>query len=51
MNKNMLILCSYISGPVFVEFPIDVLYPYETVKRELGMKDSGKGIFQKIVNW
>ncbi|XP_052828506.1 2-hydroxyacyl-CoA lyase 2 isoform X2 [Octopus bimaculoides] len=38
-------------GPVFVEFPIDVLYPYETVKKEMGMKDSGKGLMQNIVNW
>jgi len=39
-------------GPVFVEFPIDVLYPYEMVKREVGMKDGGKQSFgQKAVNW
>ena len=25
-------------GPVFVEFPIDVLYPYHLVKREAGIK-------------
>ena len=27
---------SLTAGPVFIEFPIDVLYPYELVKRELG---------------
>lgn len=51
LRKAIQVAQSGTPGPVFVEFPIDVLYPYETVKRELGMKDSGKGIFQKIVNW
>ncbi|XP_070200493.1 2-hydroxyacyl-CoA lyase 2-like isoform X2 [Littorina saxatilis] len=38
-------------GPVFVEFPIDTLYPYPLVKREIGMKDKGPTSFmQKIVN-
>ena len=41
-----------IVGPVFVEFPIDTLYPYPLVKREIGMKDSGpQNLVQKIVNW
>ena len=39
------------SGPVFVEFPIDVLYPYELVKREVGAKDEGRGLINKVVNW
>nr|CAH0102816.1 unnamed protein product [Daphnia galeata] len=38
-------------GPVFVEMPIDVLYSYELVKREVGAKSDGKGIMNKIVNW
>ncbi|XP_013399921.1 acetolactate synthase-like protein [Lingula anatina] len=38
-------------GPVFVEFPIDTLYPYSLVKREAGLSDSPKGLIQKIVNW
>ena len=39
-------------GPVFVEFPIDVLYPYAMVKKEIGMKDGGKqSLMQKVVNW
>ena len=37
-------------GPVFVEFPIDVLYPYEVVKKEIGMKGKGKSLVQKIIN-
>jgi len=38
-----------IAGPVFVEFPIDVLYNYKLVMREVGVKQGG-GFMQKIVN-
>ena len=38
------------SGPVFVEFPIDVLYNYKLVMREVGVKPSGGGLAQKVVN-
>ncbi|XP_050732912.1 2-hydroxyacyl-CoA lyase 2-like [Eriocheir sinensis] len=38
-------------GPVFVEFPIDVLYPYHMVAKEVGVKGEGKSFMQKIVNW
>ena len=37
-------------GPVFVEFPIDVLYNYKLVMREVGVKPSGGGLAQKVVN-
>ncbi|KAK0399260.1 hypothetical protein QR680_002965 [Steinernema hermaphroditum] len=36
-------------GPVFVEFPVDVLYPYETVIKECGFAPNPKGI-KKFVN-
>ncbi|XP_067938307.1 2-hydroxyacyl-CoA lyase 2-like [Watersipora subatra] len=36
-------------GPVFVEFPIDVLYKYKLVVREVGIKEGG-GFGQKLVN-
>ncbi|KAH7700507.1 Protein T26C12.1, partial [Aphelenchoides avenae] len=36
-------------GPVFIEFPIDVLYPYQTVVKEMGFVPNAKG-FKKIVN-
>ena len=40
------------AGPVFVEFPIDTLYQYDLVKREIGMKDQGPtSLMQKVVNW
>ena len=52
MTRNVLTSanCSF-AGPVFVEFPIDVLYPYKTVAKEIGMKGSSKSLGQRIVNW
>ncbi|MPC22656.1 Acetolactate synthase-like protein [Portunus trituberculatus] len=38
-------------GPVFIEFPIDVLYPYHMVAKEIGVKSEAKSIMQRIVNW
>lgn len=38
-------------GPVFIEFPIDVLYPYDMVSKELGVKEEGKSLMQRIINW
>jgi len=39
-------------GPVFVEFPIDTLYPYQTVFKEIvGSTSPAKNIQQRIVNW
>uniref|UniRef100_A0A8C5MMI9 2-hydroxyacyl-CoA lyase 2 n=1 Tax=Leptobrachium leishanense TaxID=445787 RepID=A0A8C5MMI9_9ANUR len=38
-------------GPVFVEFPIDVLYPYHIIHKELAPKGAPKGIVGKIINW
>jgi len=38
-------------GPVFVEFPIDVLYPYHLVKREAGIKENPVGLLPRLVNW
>lgn len=38
-------------GPVFIEFPIDVLYPYETVAKEIGASSGGKSLVQRIISW
>lgn len=38
-------------GPVFVEFPINVLYPYQIVQKEAGVKSNPKGLMAKAVNW
>ncbi|XP_043240482.1 2-hydroxyacyl-CoA lyase 2-like [Amphibalanus amphitrite] len=37
-------------GPVFVELPIDVLYPIHLVQREVGVKTGG-GPVQRVINW
>jgi acetolactate synthase-like protein len=37
-------------GPVFVEFPIDSLYPYHLVQRELGIKSESKSLMQTITS-
>ena len=42
-------LCVKHAGPVFVEFPIDTLYPYKLVAHEAGLT-AGKTIAQKLVN-
>uniref|UniRef100_A0A4W3HFZ7 2-hydroxyacyl-CoA lyase 2 n=1 Tax=Callorhinchus milii TaxID=7868 RepID=A0A4W3HFZ7_CALMI len=39
-----------LSGPVFVEFPIDVLYPYHIVNKNIAAK-SGSGIVSKLLKW
>ncbi|KAK8774709.1 hypothetical protein V5799_010755 [Amblyomma americanum] len=36
-------------GPVFVELPIDVLYPYPTVQAEVGFKGRPGSLGQKLV--
>lgn len=38
-------------GPVFVEFPVDVLYPYELVVKEIGFNPNAKGFIQKALNY
>src|SRR5688572_12439037 len=37
-------------GPVFVEFPIDVLYPFHLVEREVGIKPNAKTLADKLAN-
>jgi hypothetical protein len=37
-------------GPVFVEFPIDVLYPFHLVEREVGIKANAKTLADKLAN-
>uniref|UniRef100_A0A7N6A536 2-hydroxyacyl-CoA lyase 2 n=1 Tax=Anabas testudineus TaxID=64144 RepID=A0A7N6A536_ANATE len=38
-------------GPVFIEFPIDTLYPYHVVSKEFAVKNPPKGLMGKIVSW
>ncbi|OXB52555.1 UNVERIFIED_CONTAM: hypothetical protein H355_013864 [Colinus virginianus] len=38
-------------GPVFVELPIDVLYPFHVVEKEVGGPKSARGLRGKLVQW
>uniref|UniRef100_A0A8D0HDK8 2-hydroxyacyl-CoA lyase 2 n=1 Tax=Sphenodon punctatus TaxID=8508 RepID=A0A8D0HDK8_SPHPU len=38
-------------GPVFVEFPLDVLYPYHLVEKEVLPKEAPRGLQGSIVSW
>lgn len=38
-------------GPVFVEFPIDILYPYPLVKKEVLGSRKGSGLRAQLVSW
>ncbi|KAJ7372428.1 hypothetical protein OS493_018931 [Desmophyllum pertusum] len=51
LRKAIQIAQSGTPGPVFVEFPIDTLYPYPLVKKESGLKDDPRGLSQRLVNW
>ncbi len=52
LRKAIHIAQSGTPGPVFVEFPIDTLYPYHLVSRELGGKTGpAKNLVQKAINW
>lgn len=50
LKKAIQIAQSGTPGPVFVEFPIDTLYPFHLVKREIGIKDDSKSLVQKIIS-
>jgi acetolactate synthase-like protein len=43
LRKAIYVAQSDTPGPVFVEFPIDTLYPYHLVARELGIKAKESG--------
>ncbi|KAI0210095.1 Acetolactate synthase-like protein [Lamellibrachia satsuma] len=51
LRKALQVAQSGTPGPVFVEFPIDTLYPYHMVSKELGMKTGARGLGQKFINW
>uniref|UniRef100_A0A667X929 2-hydroxyacyl-CoA lyase 2 n=1 Tax=Myripristis murdjan TaxID=586833 RepID=A0A667X929_9TELE len=38
-------------GPVFIEIPIDTLYPFHLVAEEVQVKNPPKGLMGKIVTW
>lgn len=51
LRKAIAVAQSGTPGPVFVEFPIDVLYPYHVVQREIIPKRAPKGLMGKSVSW
>ncbi|CAG0894403.1 unnamed protein product, partial [Cyprideis torosa] len=51
LRKAIQIARSGTPGPVFVELPLDVLYPYYLVQKEIGGATPGKTVQQKLVNW
>ncbi|CAI5447723.1 unnamed protein product [Caenorhabditis angaria] len=51
VRKAIQVAKSGCPGPVFVEFPVDVLYPYELVVKEIGFNPNAKGFIQKALNY
>uniref|UniRef100_A0A914HDT2 Acetolactate synthase n=1 Tax=Globodera rostochiensis TaxID=31243 RepID=A0A914HDT2_GLORO len=50
IRKAIAIAKSDTPGPVFVELPIDVLYPFKTVEREAGLSKEPKGVVKKMLD-
>ncbi|GFQ72109.1 2-hydroxyacyl-CoA lyase 2 [Trichonephila clavata] len=50
LREAIQVAYSHTPGPVFVELPLDVLYPYKFVKQEMKIKDNPKGFFPRIMN-
>ncbi|KAI4892819.1 hypothetical protein NFI96_017250 [Prochilodus magdalenae] len=51
LRKALAIAQSGTPGPVFIEFPIDTLYPFHLVEKEFSPKSIPKGIVGKITAW
>uniref|UniRef100_A0A183BVC6 2-hydroxyacyl-CoA lyase 2 n=1 Tax=Globodera pallida TaxID=36090 RepID=A0A183BVC6_GLOPA len=51
IRKAIAIAKSDTPGPVFVELPIDVLYPFKTVEREAGLSKEPKGVVKKMLDF
>ncbi|XP_051934429.1 2-hydroxyacyl-CoA lyase 2 [Hippocampus zosterae] len=51
VRKALAVAQSGTPGPVFIEFPIDTLYPYHLVSREFAVKNPPKGLMGKIISW
>ena len=51
LKEAIKIAQSGVPAPAFVELPIDTLYPYPMISKEIGVKEKPRGIVQKIVNF
>nr|XP_006642294.1 PREDICTED: acetolactate synthase-like protein [Lepisosteus oculatus] len=51
LRKAIAVSQSGTPGPVFVEFPIDTLYPYHLVEKEFAVKNAPKGLVGKAIAW
>uniref|UniRef100_A0A8C4TB48 2-hydroxyacyl-CoA lyase 2 n=1 Tax=Erpetoichthys calabaricus TaxID=27687 RepID=A0A8C4TB48_ERPCA len=51
LKKAIAVAQSGTPGPVFVELPIDTLYPYHLVEKEVAPKTPPKGLIGKVINW
>uniref|UniRef100_A0A667X8D6 2-hydroxyacyl-CoA lyase 2 n=1 Tax=Myripristis murdjan TaxID=586833 RepID=A0A667X8D6_9TELE len=51
VRKALAIAQSGTPGPVFIEIPIDTLYPFHLVAEEVQVKNPPKGLMGKIVTW
>lgn len=51
VRKALAIAQSGTPGPVFIEFPIDTLYPFHLVSKEFGVKNPPKGLMGKVISW
>mmetsp|Transcript_20666 Transcript_20666/g.30235 ORF Transcript_20666/g.30235 Transcript_20666/m.30235 type:complete len:726 (+) Transcript_20666:118-2295(+) len=50
MREAIQVASSGTPGPVFVELPVDTLYPYEMVKKEIGSTSGSSGKKQSLMN-
>lgn len=50
LRKAIHVAYSGTPGPVFVELPLDVLYPYKLVRQEMKIPEKPKGIGQKLTS-
>lgn len=51
MRRALAVAQSGTPGPVFIEFPIDTLYPFHLVSKEFGVTNPPKGLMGKGVSW
>lgn len=51
VRKALAVAQSGTPGPVFIEFPIDTLYPFHLVSRETTLKNPPKGLMGKLTTW